>query len=437
MDPMESSSSELSESQLRLASILKDKRTLLSAPGYAYNGSYYSALNSTVDLIECTYNYGRVQTALTQLNFGSNAFIQIQSGSLVADTWLILELPAVPANVYLPRGWGLAAINQITFTMGNSNVSNLGINYQTLFQNIMMECETEEKRSAILALCGEEQLTTTTGSVFAYIPLSLPFSRNCGLMPKLPFDTAMESSPISLNIQFNQRSSFIGGSGAAAYASAFASGRIFFRMGDFSNKDMSIGKKLKSDPAVIYTYPYIHSQSIPVSVTGNGSTTDVNVALQSFINADLVSISFGLVLNSDLTSPSGTGVVRPFNYERILDVKLSYNGLTMYDAPAEAYKLYNVLGQIGSGYVLNTNPSTGTTSPFTSTGINTYIINIDFSRIRSLCFEGQYQNVWRVAQQTMTLSFKTLTTGNYTLYATYRYNGAIENSGGESRIYFD
>jgi hypothetical protein len=427
---------ELNSMDKQIQSILKNKRTLLSSQGFAFNDVYYSALNSSVSLAEVTYSQGRTNYSLTSLVFGGSGQVSIPNGSLLGETSLVLSLPQVPANTYLPRGWGLMAINSLEFVFGSSNVSNLNINGQTLFQWIIASCATEEKRSEILNLCGEEQITTTTAPIWGYIPLILPFSKLCE-HSKLPFDSNMLNSPIVVKVTFNSRSSFIGGSGSVAYASSFSSANIYLRQGDFSNKEMSLGPVLKSDPSTIYTYPFIHAQSYPTTFTGS-TTALTSIPLQSFLNADLVSMTFGVVQTTDLTSPSNTGVVRGFNYERITNVSLLWNGQTVYTAPQEAYRLYNMNGgSIGSGKVLNTNPTTGTTSPFTTTPIDTYLITIDFGRIRSLCFEGQFQNVWRIGNQSLTLQFQTLTANAYSLFASYYYNGAIENSGGTSKIYFD
>ena len=70
-------------------------------------------------------------------------------------------------------------------------------------------------------------------------------------------------------------------------------------MGDLSNKDQSLRNVLMKDPALMYSYPFIHRQQ--AGNLGNiiqGSTDPnnrVSISLISIINADLGGISFGLV----------------------------------------------------------------------------------------------------------------------------------------------
>jgi len=433
----------MSESMERDISMefLKNKRTLLSSPGFLLNDIYYSALNTTVSEAEVTYNTGRLTISLSQLSFGSQSQIIIPNSSLLSTLYLHLQLPQLTANVMLPRGWGYASINSLSYLFGSSNVSQLQINGQSLLQRNLEECETSEKRSEVFNLGGQAQIDTSAPVNDAYLVLNLPFSRNQGFMQKLPYDTNLLSNPITVQIQFNPAISFMGGSGLAAYlasiSNSFARGTVLIRQGDFFNKEQSLKLKLLKNPDMHYSYPFIHAQSFtPTAFTGQTSSgSPVSLTLQSFINADLVHITFGVIKSSDLVSVGG-GSVNPFKYEAISNVQVLFNGIVMYNSPAQVYKLFNMNSDFGASYFENASISgTGPFAPLAP--INTYIIRIDFARIKTLIFENHYQNVWRIGNNVLTLTFNTQSTDPYQLFATYYYNGVIESSNGESRIYFD
>lgn len=434
---------QITEEELQIASVLSDKRTLLNSAGFMLNDVYYSALNSTVSLVEASWNYGRTNFSLQSLQFGSTSQIFIPNNSLLSDVYLVLELGNLPANSALPRGWGLAAINQIAFLMGSSNVPLLTTPFQSLFQWLMNQIETAEKREEMLALMGEEQLNGMPAgvtSLFAYIPLILPFAKYGGRENKLPFDTSTLVSPINLQITLNNANQFIGGSGVMP--TAFLSGRIFLKQADFANKNMSIAGALMADHSKIYNYPFIHAQPFyPQIFVADNSTSPVQtVTLQSFINSDLAAISFGVVKSSNLTSNGGLPI-NPLYYERVYNVALVYNGINMFIAPGELYRLYNMSGQFGSQAIRGSQIAVAG-PPYTSSPVDTYAVEVDFSRIRSLQYENHYDNTLRVANQVMNLSFQLPDTsasgnGSYIVFCTYYYNGSIACSAGQTRIYFD
>lgn len=420
---------------------LSQKRVLLSNPGTKMDNIYYSSANTTVELAEATYNNGRLFISLNQHNFGSQSQVVIPNSSLLNEVYLHLQLEKIVPNQTLTRGWGYKIIDSISYLFGSSNVSQISINGDSLFQTIMMESETSEKRSEMFRLGGQEILNQgavdiTTG-LDAYVLLPLPFSSANGLFSKLPFDTNLLSNPITIQIQFGQASKIIGGSGAST-VSQFTKAAIYVRQGELYNKDQSLKFQLMKNPSIMYSYPFIHHQSYtPQGFTGSvDPNSRVSVPLLSFINADLLAISVGIIKDSDL-SPTGGNTPNLFNYQEMSNVRLTFNGLIMYESPAKLWKLYNMKSQIGSSYLFNSIVQPGATAPFNSVPVDTYILIFDFSRIRSLSYQNEYQNVWRISNNTLTLEFNTPDTSTYHLYATYHYNGVCEVQGGQTRIYFD
>jgi hypothetical protein len=96
-----------------------------------------------------------------------------------------------------------------------------------------------------------------------------------------------------------------------------------------------------------------------------------------------------------------------------------------------------MLGSPGSGSFHQSVIGDSGVAPFSTVSYDAYTLFVDFARIRAACYDGHYQNVWRIGNNTLTLSFTTQTTDLYQVFATYHYNGVAEIQNGQTRIYFD
>ncbi len=244
---------EIKETISRDLIYLSQKQTLLSNPGTKLDSIYYSSVNTTVDLAEVTYNIGRLTISLSNLNFGSQSQLVIPNSSLLEEVYIHFDLPAIIADQTIVRGWGYACIDEISFLFGSSNVSQIRLSGQSLWQTIMLQCETEEKRSEMWRLGGEVQIAPTVGTIEADILLALPWSSASGLYCKKPIDTDLLKNPITINIKFNNARSIYGG--IAAPPTTFNQAVAIFKQGNLTNKDQSLGNELMRNPELMYAYP--------------------------------------------------------------------------------------------------------------------------------------------------------------------------------------
>lgn len=420
---------------------ISDKRVLMSAPGTKLNDIYYTRLNSTVELVESTFTQGRVLQSLTSFVFGSSSQVVIPIGSFLGETYLHLHLPALVAGQSLVRGWGLAAIQSISYLFGSSNVSQITINNQSLMQVLLAQCETEDKASEMFRLAGQELTGPTASDCYADILLPFPWSALNGLHIKKPFDTTLLMNPITIIIQFNQANSFYGGPTPPGQNS-FSEATVLYRTGDLTQKSLSLKDTLMRNPEMMYSYPFIYAQSY-VSQSFNGSTSlasPVNIQIQNFINADLVGMTFCAVLNSNLSVASGSNnSPSPFNYAPITDIQLQLNGQYLFQMPYEQYKLINMQSSLGGGFFHNSVLGTynTVTQTFPSTPVDSYPVFCDFSRLRAASFIDYVQNTFRIGNNTMNFIFRTPDTSVYTLFVTIFYNAVAEIGNGETRIYLN
>ncbi|WP_395065082.1 hypothetical protein [Flavobacterium sp.] len=450
---------------------LSNKRTLLSVPGTLKTDAYFTEQDSTVHLTELTSNLGRYVSSLTSSQFGATSQVIVPNNDILGETYLHLTLPTNPgvgtttaANYLAPLGWGWSAIKSISYLWGASNVAQISISGKSLWAVALAQCDTSEKRSQLCYLGGAalpsrktddaENLDVEGIGSDAYIPLALPWSvlSNNG---KIGFDTSLLNSPITIQIQFAPASEFLQWSSTAAgtvlanIPSSFDNAEIVVRQHMFSDRSQSLKFEMQNNPTNIYHYPFKHFQSFQKDFSAT-TGVDSQVQLTNFINADLIGMVIYVVETAKLKGGSTVAPtegdrfkLNPLDISLPYDVKLLFNGQVLYNSPGKLYLLQNCAGLNGSGSYYSSKLSKqpdvgndGVLSTFSRLPIIRDMIFIDFSRKHSLSFDNEFANTFRIAQQTLDLTMK-LPKGEYTLFATYVYNGVNAVQQGSSNLYFD
>lgn len=418
---------------------LSQKKAHLNAPGYKLNSLYYSSMNSMVDLVENTVMTGRYSQTLSSTQFNSSSTITIPNSSFLGQMYLHLELPNLVADQQICRGWGLACLESISFLMGSSNVPQLEISGESIRDVLMLQSESAEKASEIIRLAGDEYRspipTSSSTRLEASVLIPTPFSSMATLHQKKYFDTNLLNNPITIHIKFKNSDSIYGGSGVRP--SGFNRAVLFTRQAVLSNKDLSLKNKLMQNPSLVSNYPFLHRQSYSTQ-TFQGRTPasgqKISLSLLSFINADLL----GIVLSIRKTSKArsvGVKVANPLDTDDIIDCDITYNGQSIHLTPGTSYKLTNMCGMVGASYYHN---SIITDSGADSIPKDCYLLYADFSQKRPDVFNNEYQNTFRIPNNTLNVTFYTPTSEEYQMHATYVYNGMLSvASDGTSRIYLD
>ena len=440
--------------------LLSKKRSALNAPGTRLSSLYYGVANATVDAVECTYNVGRFTSDLSSLAFGSGSQVLLSNQSFVGQTWLHFELPNLFPGQTLSRGWGYGIIRALSYIFGSSNVSQTTFDGQSLWHCVSMQCETSEKRSELFRLGGQEYLgpimrigangqpeRDSAATLTATILLPLPWSTAAGLIHKKSFDTSLLSNPIAIQVQINQAGSVFGGLEVPnPFPTALLQAKMIFRQGQLTAQNMSLRRVLMDNPDEQMPYPFIYSQSAGLTQFqgSNLSSSPINLNLTGFINADLVAMTISVVRLSSL-SPPANGAPNWHQSDDIQNVTLDYNGTTIFAAPRRSWRAMTANSTAGAQYFHNSLiqvvgpllPPPATNS-FTSVAQDCYDLHIDFSQIRSMVFEGMFQNVWRIGSQTMNLKFNTEgdSTVQYQPFITFHYNAVAGVQQGQTALYF-
>lgn len=426
------------QDQELIKKLLTRKAPHLANPGTVTAGNlYYDSSTCAVVLAECVQNFGRYSQSLTTLQMGGVASITIPNSSFLSGLFLYMQLGALPANTFCPRGWALNAIDNISFILGSSNVSQVNINSSTHAQMYLAAAETAEKRNLLLRLAGDEiQGLQAPGTVNeAYVQLQLPWSRINAQMKKLPVDTNLLSSPIIVQIKFKEPKDFYTGSGFSSAPQSFLQGRVLACQIDLDDKELSLKVPMMRDPSLISSYPFTYCQSFPIQNVAGSPVIPSTMILQGIVNADLVGIGFA-VIRADRVSggPGGTQPLSPFAYEQVKDVLLQYNGLTLYDAPGKMSQLYDMQDMGGSSVTPYSVVSSGGAGPYSSIPVDSFIYFIPFTRVRNTQFPDFFQNSFRLANNALNLSFRCPETATYNVFVTYYYNAVFTIREGQSAL---
>ena len=418
---------------------ITNKRTLLNSVGSVKTELYYLDDNTTVDLVESSALQGRFMQS-TNLALGTFSTISIQnSGNFVHHCLLSLKLPPILQDQLLARGWGYSCIKEIDFTIGGSSMSQIRMDGTTLFQMIMAECRTSEKKDQILHLGGEEYTNPTADSVTAIVFIPLPWSSLAtGERAKLGLDTALLSSDIKVNITYHSADKIFGGT--AVKPTHFQEAFVSTREVELSNKNNSLRKELMNNPEKMAPFPMIKQETAPTLYT----TTETNVSLNltQLMESDLQSIVFTAHLASDFTS-DGNNCPNPTFTLDCEDVELVYNGQTLFKLPHKMPNMLDLFYTDGGSLVNHSRVQAGTTTGTASEPDACYVYVLSMNMLKmNISYERAFSNTKRYPNQTMNLKLKIRNPANIAgpqpaeVHVSYLYSGIVEIQGGVSYVNF-
>jgi hypothetical protein len=383
--------------------------------------------------------------SLSSFNFGSTSTINIPIGEFVGSVVLHLRIPVLQANEAVCPGWGYRMINNIAYSLGASNTTQIVLQGDSILQALLAQCPNAEKRSEVLKMGGQGAFGPTVAlpgedieTLDAYCLLPIPpFSDLCG---HLPIDTTLLSNNISISISMESNPKLIYG-GSATHPASFLVAELLMRQGKLSDQSASIRTEMVRNANLKYSIPMIHyqhweSSSFPGKRRSDGKCS---VELNTFPNADLCGIVCW-VIRDDYKNPTGNNCPNPYITDEISDIVLTLGGATLFNLPSKSYKMTNMLtGGHQDASFFNNQLITGTAAPFSAVGKDCYPLCFDFSREKSACLPGQLFNVARYPSQQMRLEFCTSqgSSVNYRVFCTYIANAVAELENGTSSVHID
>lgn len=422
-------------------SFLSTQRVDLDSPGYAKNDIYYDTKEIVVQDCELNTTIGRFNQSLTSLQFGSTSQIIIPNTDMVYEVYLHMTLPAVILDQTITTGWCYDIIREISFTFGQSNVSNLRLSGKSIRQLNVMSSATREKATEMVTVLGGEGHRAVTGVIpEGTICIPLPWSNMSGDKKK-PFDMSLLNNPVQLQITLNDGTSIYGGQ-AASFPTALSSASVFMRTGTLSDKSNSIRQELMNNSSLMYEYPFYHKVSPSPKYGLVTDTTTVNrVELLEFIESDLQTIIFSVHdTPQQKKTVAGLSGPSPGVSLECFDINLEYNGQTIFSCPGNSARLIPMAWDAGASGVIDNYLAPD--ALYTNIPHTSYAYMIPFGSMKNINFYDKFDNTSRFSSQTLQLSFRctglTGLTGARSgeLHATYVYSAAAAIQAGVANIQF-
>lgn len=419
---------------------LSDKAPNLSAAGTRVSDLYYNYMNSTVEVLESTCDWSS-KISLQTLQFNSTNQVNLPMSAFVGLMVLRLTLPNLVANQSLCRGWGLRMIRSIRFQFGSSTSTPIYLTQHAIWHQLMASCSTEEKRSELLKLCGQEYLAPAVAppggvvpTIEAFVPIPVPFSQVC---QKLMFDTTMLGQPIVTIFEFESSPTAIYG-GTGVQPTAFLTAELLVHQQRLADQSKALSTAMKMNPSLLYSYPFIQALGYEVSgrISGSTSGNTINVQLNQFQNSDLLGIVFCVQRVEDLT-PTGTNSPNPFHLDPITDIQVTYNGGMIMQYPGMSHKAISTyMGKEQASFYQGSVISPGG-APFVSTPVDEYLVYFDFTQERACSCQDHMSNTWRIPPgNVLNVSFNTQygSSQQYRCFYTCFYNATVVVQAGVSNV---
>jgi len=350
-----------------------------------------------------------VYKALTNTRFnlgfnnltGDSAFI-FNSLQGLSQVLMKLTLPAqgvldwTGSDYAIAAGWGAAAINRLTYRIGN-----LPEQYQTGSQVLVQNMIDQDNQSAkdylfqlaglpLLGSAGNADGTFTAGSVKldAFVPLNFPWyvATSRGTMRPLPTDMLM--SPVIVRVQLNPLSSILSRPAASAATSVnWADGSIRFRQVMMERQDDLL--KNRTSASAVYSYPLkYYAQLTQTSLIPAATAPAVSTYnLVGFRNGRVKKIVLWAQNNKVVSDPYTRN---PNQFATLNNVQLTYNGDIYYQSTGQETLAWSLMASTSPPLIANTvlvPDSVATPTVFTLDPTDSYYVVIDLAQLH----DQQYQ----------------------------------------------
>lgn len=400
----------------------------LSIVSSQYNNVYMdetSQLTSSYNVV--TQNSTKL--TLPSMRFGNTSRVELPSASILGHTVLCVKIRKsdIPLNGILPATWGYDMIRYLEYQFANSR-ERLRYRGKDLFIKNIADCESGEKKKAIVGLSGDTKLSlavaTSDGFYEAYVSLYLPFS-NVSSTRVLPFDSSTLSSPVTITIELEPADRVVQYSLAAAPTIRPLLNTLQFNDAYISCKTMMFADGVADSIRSLvgpggnrsYEYGFIY----PVYFTDNENRRGVSpsqvsfggkklqVKLDRFINAPLMSIDVFVERMTLGTNPDRSledSVHQKNAYIRISDIELIYSGMPLYRQDDKTSELLNISEYpTSTSYDIDLYEYRDVATPAVPVSAKGYYTHIQLSQLNERYWSNVNQCGLNLANNSVLLSF--------------------------------
>ena len=313
----------------------------MSRPGEEMDLYYYDGETSKKQAFPTTQNTKYVQN-FANLTGGSSVFT-IPPTNGIQDVVCEFVLPALAGSgaqlgaLELPRGWGYALINQVSFRYGGS--SQYFLTGDQILQNALRKQTSRTSADDILTLGGN--YATGAGAAAgnldvaqtANIVLTLPHNVPSGVGKAHPLPTDLLTQQVQITVELKPVSAVFGiAAGAAAGTAAcipagLAAAQFAVQQVMFNNQGDSLARRV--DMAVnAYAFPCEFVQQVQRIPLANTAASQ-SVVLTGFRSGEVKAVHCWLTRGVDLanaqSAPAGAAY-NPWRWPLLAAVQMTYAG---------------------------------------------------------------------------------------------------------------
>jgi hypothetical protein len=386
---------------------------------------------------ESVQSVSRIQINSPTLSLNSRGVsFTINNADVYNATMLYIELPPIPDDVTLQKGWGIGLLSLCTVYVAGA--SPFQLTKEALWATLMREAgDDRDKRNQILELAGNS--CTKAGDVpraCIYLPLPWSSARFGGpATGSIGLDSALIRQSIRLVFDFNSVQSVVFGVFAGEVPETMSKCYLQLRSDVFrSAKDMAFREEMANNANRLYNYEFYYTQgyeSPPLAGSIDPSNPAI-VSLSGFRNASLMSITLML------QEQTGDGGNNPLYYQKIGRLRVNYNGTYLFrwdDKDVESCFDMEQSACGESAVTTDVNNPNQVQSPFVLTPAESYWSTVVLGARDEKSFKGVSMSGLNLSNQVITIELNTPNNENsvYKLYAIYSYSASylMNNSNAE------
>ena len=398
---------------------------------------YADGTNTELQSIPCTQNT-RLSSAFQSLGAGTSQFmIPVSAGSLqdiVVQFGLQAGAAGSSSNLALPAGWGAALIKSISYRIaGSTQYFQAGA--QSLVQ-LMSRCSDQTAKDQLFALMGSQ---ITTDAVFqlsnyAYVPLSLPWTRPTVVGKPAGIALDLLGSQVIVTVELNSLASILSvGSGATVPSTLTSLGSAYFTAQVVQLDSQSSSMAASGRPAIYRSPVEFVNQELQVSLGSNVGSQQVLLA--GFRNGTLKKVVLWLTKGSDMTQTTNSPL-QPFKFYAPTGVQLTYAGNVYANYSNGSSQCWNILNSRMPSYLTSAGLTFSTPGYVAATASAQVWVDCPLSQTFDDPVTGcaVVQEGLHVTNGTMQATVTTPTAAtDYVLHASYIYQSSIayENASAE------
>jgi hypothetical protein len=295
-------------------------------PGECVDIYYYDGKTSTKQCFPTTVNTKFVsgfQSAGTATS-GTQAVYTFPPQNGLQDVVLQFSVTTtgsaggVLVTAGLPRGWGYALINRVSFRYGGS--SQYFLSGQQVLQNALKRQPSNSAANALLSLGGDAlPAGTADGTYYANCVLTLPHSTPSGVGKANPFPTDALTQQVQVTVELNPWNAIVGG---------VNNGQIVLNTPQFVAQQVMLNNQADAlarrvDMSVnAYSFPaeFVQQQQ---SIALLNTAAQQSVVLTGFRSGEVKSLQVWLTRSTETAIGSGC---RPFKWYKPTTIRALYAG---------------------------------------------------------------------------------------------------------------